>query len=239
MIAALAFATLSGCDASPSLPGNMQHSSIARAVAQPANSPDVVQASSDNAAFALALYATARTPNSNLFLSPWSITSALAMTYAGASGTTSTEMATALHFTLPPERLHAALNSIDAIVTGDAAHPRTGNPITWREANGLFAQDGQTLLTPFLDALAANYGAGVSLMNFATDFDRSREAINGWVGAVTNGHIPALFAPGSITASTRFVLANAVYLDAAWQRGSTRATRGWPRSTARTEATRP
>src|SRR5436309_1090324 len=65
-----------------------------------------------NNAFAVELYGQLRGQPGNLFFSPESISTALAMTYAGARGDTAVEMAKTLHFTLPPERLHPAMGAL-------------------------------------------------------------------------------------------------------------------------------
>ena len=65
-----------------------------------------------NNAFAVELYGQLRNQNGNLFFSPESISTALAMTYAGARGDTASEMAKTLHFTLPPDRLHPAMGAL-------------------------------------------------------------------------------------------------------------------------------
>ncbi len=67
-----------------------------------------------NSGFALDLYARLRSGEGNLFLSPYSVSAALAMTYAGARGETAEEMAQALRFSLPPERLHPAFSKLAA-----------------------------------------------------------------------------------------------------------------------------
>src|SRR5260370_37892305 len=74
--------------------------------------PDQAKVAQDNNAFAIELYGQLRKQSGNLFFSPESISTALAMTYAGARVDTAAEMATTLHFTLPPERLHAAMGAL-------------------------------------------------------------------------------------------------------------------------------
>ena len=56
-----------------------------------------------NTAFALDLYARLKSAEGNLFFSPYSISTCLAMTYAGARGSTATQMARTLHFGANPE----------------------------------------------------------------------------------------------------------------------------------------
>ena len=80
-------------------------SSVQRIADPQVTAADSTTLASDNAAFAFDVYKQLILTNTNLVFSPASISIALAMTYAGAAGTTATEMAQTLHFTLPPERL--------------------------------------------------------------------------------------------------------------------------------------
>lgn len=172
---------------------------------------------SGNRAFAADLYGAVRSEPGNLFMSPHSISTALAMTYAGARSTTATQMAEALHFTLPEAELHAAFNKLDLELAsrGEAADSDT-IPFQLTAANALFGQTGMELLTPFLDTLARNYGAGLRVLDFVADHEGARETINEWVEDRTNDKIEDLLPQGSITPNTRLVLANAIYFSAAW-----------------------
>ncbi|MDQ3365187.1 MAG: serpin family protein [Myxococcota bacterium] len=170
-----------------------------------------------NTAFATDLYRQVRTEPGNLFMSPHSISTALAMTYAGAAGTTASQMASTLHFTLPPTQLHAALSKLDLELAARAT-AATGSAIPFRltTANSIWGQQGKAFQAPFLDTLAVNYGAGLHVLDFAADPDGSREVINTWVEDRTNDRIKDLLPEGSINDGTRLVLANAIYFSAAW-----------------------
>ena len=85
-----------------------------------------------------------------------------------------------------------------------------------KTANSLWAQQDLTFEQLFLDTLAANYGAGVRLVDYKTAAEAARQAINQWVAGETNDKIPELIAQGVLDALTRLVLVNAVYLDATW-----------------------
>jgi serpin B len=85
-------------------------------------------------------------------------------------------------------------------------------------ANALWGQQGYPFLATFLDALAENYGAGMNLVDFSTDPGAARSAINTWVAGQTNGKIQNLVPPRLIDRSTRLVLTDAIYFDAAWAR---------------------
>lgn len=179
---------------------------------------DSTTLASDNAAFAFAAYQQLVTTNTNLVFSPASISIALAMTYAGAATATASEMAQALHFTLPPEHLHPAFNALDQalISRGQGYLGADGGPMRLYIANALWAEQTYAFEPAFLGTLAANYGAGVNLLDFIDAPEPSRLTINTWVADQTENRIQNLLPPGSIDDLTRLVLTNAVYFNAAW-----------------------
>ncbi|HEY5922257.1 MAG TPA: serpin family protein [Kofleriaceae bacterium] len=170
-----------------------------------------------NTEFAADLYKQVKDKPGNLFMSPHSISIALAMTYAGANTNTATQMAAALHFDVPGTQLHAAFNKLDLELASRAANA-SGNTIPFRlkTANAIFGQKDKTFEGPFLDTLARNYGAGMRVLDFNADPEGSRETINRWVEEQTNDKIKDLLPMGSITDATRLVLSNAIYFSAAW-----------------------
>ncbi len=180
---------------------------------------DQTQFVTDNASFSVDMYKGLVTSStSNVWFSPHSITSALAMTYAGANGKTATEMATALHYTLPSARLHAAFNWLDLELgkRGAAGKDQSGQPLKLRSVNTLFAERTTQWKAPFLDTLAVNYGAGVNLMDFLSASEPSRKTINEWVSYKTEKKIDQLLPTGAVSSATKLVLVNAVYFNASW-----------------------
>jgi serpin B len=184
---------------------------FASAEASPATTADRAQAVEGNTAFALALYGRLRTQPGNLFFSPESISTALAMTYAGARGDTAAEMAKTLHFTLPPDRLHPAmgalLNGLNA--PHDAYHLNVANAL-WAGQDYKFRDD-------FLKLTASNYGAGFHPVDFKGAAEAARLTINQWVEEKTANKINDLLQPGTVTPLTRMVLTDAIYFKADWQ----------------------
>lgn len=221
----LAVSALSGCSCSGSsesgdaAPGELLESSKPRITSPDVTAEEIVKLSSDNADFAWAFYQQITRPGENLFFSPYSLSVALAMTWAGARGNTETEMAQAMRFTLGQERLHPAFNGLDLELASraDASSSDATLPFVLNVTNGLFAQTGFEFIDPFLDTLAQHYGAGLRLMDFVEQSEVSRVAINGWVGERTNDRIKELIAPGIITSMTRLVLVNAIFFTASWQ----------------------
>jgi serpin B len=170
-----------------------------------------------NQQFAFDLYQVLSKKEGNLFFSPYSISLALAMTYAGAMSETEREMADTLHFTLSQERLHEALNALDILLESRGEGTGDDDPgFRLNIANAIWGQEGYEFLAEFLDVLAQNYGAGLGLLDYVGDPEGSRQIINDWVSDQTEGKIKDLIPPGVIDATTRLVLANAIYFKANW-----------------------
>jgi serpin B len=183
---------------------------------------DLSAAVAGNRAFSVDAYLElASSSAGNLVLSPASIRLALAMTWAGAAGATASQMTDALHLDLPPDRMHAALNEIDALLESRNRQEPPGPDGEERKVvltinNALWGQVGYGFLQGFLDTLAINYGAGMHLVDFQADAEAARVEINDWVADRTNDRITELIPAGVLSGLTRLVLTNAVYLDASW-----------------------
>ena len=181
--------------------------------AQPANpNPDVATAVEGNNQFAFDLYARLAQKPGNKFFSPYSISNALAMTYAGAKGQTATEMAKTLHFTLQGDKLHPALGDVIRQLQGKDKD----RPFKLNTVNRLWAQNGLKIRPEFLAITQSDYQSGLQQVNFAGDPDGSRKTINHWVEEQTNDKIKELLKPGIIKPLTRLVLTNAIYFKADW-----------------------
>jgi len=179
---------------------------------------DIGALADGNAVFAFDLYQELRNGEGNLFYSPYSISAALGMTYVGARGETEREMADTLHFTLPQDRLHPAFNGLDQLLAsrGKGAQGKDDQGFRLNIVNAIWGQRGYQFLSNFLDTLAANYGAGLRILDFVTDPERARQTINDWVSEQTEGKIKDLIPAGVLGSSTRLVLTNAIYFNAAW-----------------------
>jgi serpin B len=154
----------------------------------------------------------------NLILSPYSISIAFSMVYAGARGDTERQMAQVLHF-LPQESHHPALNALQARIAALAEdHPASaaGDPFQLSVANAVWSQRGLTLQHPFLLVLAQHYGAGVRVVDFAADPEAAGRRIDDRVASQTAGRITELAPPPADLVLTRLFLANAVYFKASW-----------------------
>jgi len=166
-----------------------------------------------NNTFAFDLYAQLSNEAGNLFFSPYSISTALSMTYVGARGETEKQMAQALHFTLGQKALHPAFADL-------ADHfqkiQKKGN-IALNIANALWIQEDFELLKQFLKIMKKNYGAKPFQVNFKEAYEEIRVEINKWVEKQTKNKIKDLVAPGVLSDLTRLVLTNAIYFKGNWE----------------------
>jgi len=179
---------------------------------------DIATLVNGNGEFAFNLYQALMKQDGNIFFSPYSISLALAMTYAGARGETAKQMADTLHYQLDQSALHAALNSLDMALAkrGEGAKGKDEKGFRLNVVNAIWGQKDYKFFSNYLDLLAENYGAGLRVLNFIKDPNQSREVINQWVSDQTEGRIKDLIPEGSITPLTRLVLTNAIFFNAAW-----------------------
>jgi serpin B len=163
-----------------------------------------------NREFALNLYAQLAKNDGNIFFSPYSISTALVMTYAGARNETEKQMAETLHFDLPREKLHQAFNKIVSNLDKD----KKGYELNI--ANALWGQKGYRFLPEFLGLTNKYYGAGLKEVDFEGAAEDARQAINKWVEKETKDKIKDLIKKTDITPLTRLILTNAIYFKGDW-----------------------
>jgi len=180
---------------------------------------DVDSVVAGNNSFAFDLYRQLKAGSGNFFFSPYSISSALAMTYAGARGETARQMADVLHFTLAPERLHPAFSDLTGLFNTGAGGTSGGGAYQLSVANALWGQIGYEFLPEFLLITNKYYGAGFKEVDYTEDENRekARQTINEWVEGKTNGKIKDLIQPSDLSALTRLVLTNAIYFKGKWE----------------------
>lgn len=165
-----------------------------------------------NNSFAADIYAAVRAGSGNLFLSPFSIATALSMVHAGARGSTAEQMAAVLHLPRAQEQTSAGFAALLKQLQSGA----TAGGYQLSIANGLWLEKTFPFLPAFVSALRNDYGAAVEQTDFLNGSDAARQDINAWVERQTQQKIKDLFAPGAITPSTRLVLANAIYFKGKW-----------------------
>ncbi len=171
-----------------------------------------------NNTFAFDLYRTvAEGSSENLIYSPYSISLAFAMAYAGAQGQTAEQMADILHF-LPlasQAAADAALGQKLANLTTETAG-EGGDDFRLNIANALWGQDGFPFNEAYLNTLDAQYGAAPQLLDFAGEPEMARQQINHWVAEQTMDRIKDLVPPNMISPNTKLLLANAIYFYGSW-----------------------
>lgn len=180
-----------------------------------------------NNTFALELYAKLQSQEGNLFFSPYSISTALAMTYAGARGQTESQMAKVLHFPAGAnERTKSSPMVMDrrqfastfGEIINDLNKRGRKRAYTLSVANALWGQKGHGFLDEFLELVKANYGGRLSEVDFVGATEASRKTINAWVEKQTKEKIKDLIPPGVLDSMTRLVLTNAIYFKGNWAR---------------------
>jgi serine protease inhibitor len=175
---------------------------------------------------AVDLHRQLATADENLCISPYSIETALAMTFAGADGDTRTEMARVLHLGSDPgafASFSALQHSLDEMSAKTAELVKQSKkfggptePITLNIANRLFAQKGYAFRAAFLSLVKQNFGGAFEPIDFVANPAAATQHINKWVADQTHDRIRDLIPGGALDKTTRLVLANALYLKAPW-----------------------
>lgn len=150
----------------------------------------------------------------NICLSPYSIQAALAMTYAGAEGTTKDQMSQALDFPKSPSELAFGFKVLDEALKNSTKAP--GGDMAFNVANRLFGASGFTFRPAFLELLKQEFLAPLEELDFKKDPAFATDAINKWVEKQTEKRIRDLIPAGALTKATTLVLANALYLKVPW-----------------------
>jgi serpin B len=190
-----------------------KHTCINSTVPSPSNATAteaVTSVVNANNQFAIELYSQYKSQDGNIFFSPYSISTALAMTYEGARGATAEEMQSVLHFPIDNDsRRNGFLQIYNEINKKDKNY-------TLSTANALWAQEDYKFLDSYFTLIRTYYGGNVTNLDFVGDTENSRITINRWVEEHTNNKIKDILQPGTIDPVTRLVLTNAVYFKARW-----------------------
>ncbi len=178
--------------------------------AEPAT--DTTKLVAGNTQFGCELYGALQTVEGNLFLSPFSISTALGMAAAGAKGKTFEEMEKVLHLPAEaPKAFGAVLKSLNE----EPDAKKRG--FTLSAANALWAQNGYPWKPEYKTLVSTDYAAGLFDVNFKTDAETARTTINRWVEKETREKIKDLLPKGTVTNDTRLVLTNAIYFKGDWE----------------------
>jgi serpin B len=162
--------------------------------------------------FSVDLYRKLSSENAgNLFFSPYSISTALAMTYGGARGDTAEEMNRVLHFG-GQNATHPAFAALRTSLNGI----QEKGDIQLSIANALWPQQDYAFLPAYMDLIRKDYGSEIRPVNYAQDTEGARKQINRWVEQQTNQKIKDLIGQGVLNSLTRLVLVNAIYFKGNW-----------------------
>ncbi|XP_049620966.1 leukocyte elastase inhibitor-like [Suncus etruscus] len=167
---------------------------------------------SANTAFALELFSalSQEDPTANLFFSPFSVSSALAMVLLGTRGSTEAQLAKTLHLDTVKE-IHSRFQSLNSDIN------KSGTSYILKVANRLYGEKTYKFLPEFLDSTKKMYGAELASVDFQHSFEEARQVINEWVKGQTEGKIQKMLAAGLVDSTTKLVLVNAIYFKGKWQ----------------------
>jgi serpin B len=190
----------------------MATAAVRRAHGDSRSSTDASAVVDGTSLFCFDLYARLRAGDGNLFFSPWSIATAVAITSAGARGETRAQIASAMRVPLREDRLHRAFS--DVLRGLDRTGATRRNEL--RIANALWPQVGLPIDANFQRIARDRYGAALQPVDFGKP-ERARATINAWVEQQTQDRIKDLVPEGGLTPDARLLLTNAIYFKGAWR----------------------
>lgn len=165
-----------------------------------------------NNAFALDLYQRLNSKGKNVFLSPYSISSAFGMCYAGARGNTKKEMSKVFHYPADQEQLHKNF----AELNGALEKIQKKRHVELNIANSLWAQNDYSFLSEYFSIIKKYYAAKIENVDFEHNPEKARKEINDWTEENTNHLIEEIIPQGVLTPLAKLVLASAIYFKGEW-----------------------
>uniref|UniRef100_A0A8C0ZQY0 Serpin B6 n=1 Tax=Castor canadensis TaxID=51338 RepID=A0A8C0ZQY0_CASCN len=150
----------------------------------------------------------------NIFFSPLSVSSALAMVYMGAKGSTAAQIVQTLSFSkigAEDKDIHQGFKLLLAEIN------KTGTKYLLRTANGLFGEKSYDFLANFTNSCYQFYQANMEQLDFLKEAETSRKHINVWVADRTKGKITDMLPPYSVGSLTKLILVNAIYFKGNWE----------------------
>lgn len=185
-------------------------------------SPEVKSVVESNTRFALVLYRTLKKQPGNVFVSPYSIATALGMVLAGAKGQTEQEIAAALHLSLTQTNFHHAAG----VMSKRLSELQRRGRIRLTVANSIWCQEGDPFTEDFLEVMRESYQATAEMVNFENDMESTSRKINKWIQRNTGNEFKDVIQPGQFAGDTSLVLCNAIYFKGRWasrfKRGETK-----------------
>jgi serpin B len=171
------------------------------------------QVSAGNLSFCADLYRSLSVSEDNIFFSPYSISTALAMTYAGARRNTQKQMAKTLYFSTDPMKLHIGMAGLRETLLTEAQKHGYDLSIS----NTIWQQKNYRILREYGNLLEKYYRSQIYPVDFEKDTENVRIRINRLVEEQTREKIKDLLKPGDVTALTRLILTNAIYFKGLWE----------------------
>jgi len=194
--------------------GTTEETPVNTVLPSPGTPEDIRAVSEANNRFAFSLYSRLAQQKeyeeSNLFFSPFSLSSALALTGEGARGSTATEIRSVFFFPDNTTALRNGFSGMNAAISSGDPH------YTLRTANALWAEKTYPFLDDYITTASRYYGAKTASLDFINHPEDSRVAINSWVENQTEDRIKDLIPGGAIDPATRLVITNAIYFKGSW-----------------------
>jgi serpin B len=179
----------------------------------PATTPPAALASASNAFACDLFHQIATAPGANVFFSPWSLETALAMTWTGARGDTAAQMAQVLH--LEGQTTDQAAPAF-GVLQQSLAEAGKQSGVQLAVANSLWLEQFFAFRPEFLKMVKDDFSSDAFTVDYRTQAEAARARINSWVADQTQQRIPNLLQPGDVGPSTRLVLVNAIYFKGNW-----------------------
>ena len=163
-----------------------------------------------NNQFAFDLYSEYKEEKGNIFFSPYSVSTALTMTYEGAMGKTAEEIQAVLRIPKDDE-----IRRLESAKIYDQIN-KNNDDYKLSTANALWAQKDYIFLEEYINNVEKYYGGKTTNLDFIAETETSRVIINDWIEDQTNNKIKNLISKGALNDLTRLVLTNAIYFKGTW-----------------------
>lgn len=174
--------------------------------------PEILKLASDNTTFAINIYSSLKNKDGNLFFSPYSISSAMAMVYLGARGKTEEQIKSVMNYSLPQENLHQNFSEQNERLKNISK----GEEIQISISNSIWPHKDYQFLPEYIELLKKYYKTEVTQVDYVNATEAARQKINEEVEKQTLGKITNLIPDGILDSLTRLVLTNAVYFKGLW-----------------------
>ncbi|GFX55582.1 uncharacterized serpin-like protein TK1782 [Trichonephila clavipes] len=157
------------------------------------------------------LYKLLAKEDRNIFFSPFSISTALAMLFCGAHNETAEEMRNVLGYEIANIKDEELKSCFQKLVHSLENHP---DSYTLVSANALVSHKEFLVKGDYKSLLLEYFKAHIQEVDFANENEKAVKQINEWVNEKTQNMIPELL--DSLDPATVLVILNAVYFKGFW-----------------------